>query len=89
MGGRGWALVTGAWALKHQQCRKGREKRRGADPKGWGQDETWGWEEKKRDRTAFQNSTTGPWARMNLKGEGRGHEDGARAGKEMEPPQKS
>lgn len=28
------------------------------------------------DRTAFQNSTIGPKARMNLKGKGRGHEDG-------------
>lgn len=33
-------------------------------------------EEEKGDRTAFQNSTTGPQARMNLKGEGRGQEDG-------------
>lgn len=35
-------------------------------------------EEKKGDRRAFQNSTTGPGARMNLKGEGRGHRGGNR-----------
>lgn len=33
-------------------------------------------EEKKGDRRVFWNSTTGPGARMNLKGEGRGHRDG-------------
>lgn len=33
-------------------------------------------EGKKGDGTAFQNSTTGPGARMNPKGEGRGHGDG-------------
>lgn len=35
-------------------------------------------EEKKGGRRAFQKSTSGPGARMNLKGEGRGHRDGNR-----------
>lgn len=44
---------------------------------GWEGDETPGvGEEEKGDRTAFENSTTGLRARMNLKGEGRGQEDG-------------
>lgn len=51
------------------------EKRRDANPTA-GETRHREWEESKGDTAAFQNSTTGPQARMNLKGEGGGHNDG-------------
>lgn len=54
---------------------------------GWEGDETPGvGEEERGDRTAFQNSATGPRARMNLKGEGRGHENGEKGGEGRPSP---
>lgn len=39
-----------------------------------------------RGQKVFQNSTTGPGARMNLKGEGRGHRDGNKGkGRRLSP----
>ena len=39
-----------------------------------------------RERTAFQDSTTGSGARMNLKGEEGGHRDGDKGGKGDQAP---
>lgn len=58
------------------------EEKEGCKPDSKG-NKTQGWEEK-----AFQNSTIGPQARMNLKGEGGGghtRKMGTRAGKEIKP----
>lgn len=61
------------------------KKRRGANPTAGEMRDT-GNRGQRGDRTAFQNSTTGPQARMNLKGEGRGQKDGDKGRKESSPP---
>lgn len=63
------------------------EEKEGCKPDSKG-NKTQGWEEKKGDRMAFQNSTIGPQAGMNLKGEGGGghtRKIGTREGKEIKP----